>query len=218
MESFVKLLRNILAWEWYQDSVPFRLYIHLLLRANYTTKKWQGTLVQRGQLITSTDHLAHDLNLSIQQIRTGIKKLKSSGYITVKTTNKFSMITVVDYDKTQGSQLTINTPNNNQKTNEQQSTHKQITTTKERKKIKENNKDIIDRLKKDFKNDVFKHSQYSNKILNEFIVYWTEIDSKTDKIKFEKQSAFEVSVRLKRWVENENKYTTQTRKKVSSNR
>ena len=203
MVSFVKLIRSILDWEWYQDPVVFRLYIHLLLRANYTTKKWQGTLVQRGQLITSIDHLARELNLSTQQIRTGIKKLKSTGYITVKTTNKFSLVTIVDYEKTQGNQSTINNPNNNQTTDDQQSTHKQITTTKEGKNFKENNKETIKRRKKDFKNDVFKHSQYSNKILNEFFNYWSQINLTTFKMKWEDSKYFEVKNRLKSWKTKE---------------
>lgn len=218
MIGFIKLPREIAEWEWYQDPVAFRLYIHLILSANYTTKKWRGIIVQRGQFVTSTDHLAHDLFLSKQQIRTGIKKLKSTGYITIKTTNKYSLITVVEYDKTQGSHTSSNKQNNTPATNQTQTDNKQITTTKEGKNIKEKNKETIETRKEDFKNNVFKHSQYSNKILDEFIAYWTEIDSKTNKMKFEKQSAFEISVRLKRWVQNENKYTTQTSKTVSSNR
>jgi biotin operon repressor len=212
MVSFIKLCRDILNWEWYQDSVPFRLYIHLLLRANYTTKKWQGTLVQRGQLITSTDHLAHDLNLSIQQIRTGIEKLKASGYITVVTTNKFSLVTVVDYEKTQGRQSSINNPNNNHITNQQQSANKQITTTKEGKNIKEKNKETIEERKQNFKNDVFKHSQYSNKILNDFFNYWSQINPRTFEMKWEDSNYFEVNNRLNSWKSKEDTWRQKNNK------
>jgi biotin operon repressor len=220
MKGFIKLPREISEWEWYQDPVAFRLFTHLILRANYTTKKWQGTLVQRGQLTTSTDHLAHDLNLSIQQIRTGIKKLKSSGYITVKTTNKFTLITVIDYEKMQGNHTSANKQNNTLATNQTQTDNKQITTTKEGKNNKEKNKVTIEERKQIFKNDVFKYSQYSNEILLAFFNFWSEIDSKSNKMKFEKQTAFEILVRLEKWLANEFRFknNVNTQKNISTNR
>ena len=49
MVGFIFLHRDLLEWEWYQSSEVSRLYIHLLLKANYTDKKWQGNEVKRGQ-------------------------------------------------------------------------------------------------------------------------------------------------------------------------
>jgi len=212
MESFVKLNRSILDWEWYQDPIVSRLYIHLLLRANYTTKKWQGTLVLRGQLITSINHLAHDLLLSTQQIRTGIKKLKTSGYITIKTTTKFTLITVVEYEKMQGSNTSANKQNNTLVTNKTQTDNKQITTTKEGKNIKEKNKETIERRKQNFKNHVFKHSQYSNKILNDFFNYYSETNQATFKMKWEDSKYFEIENRLKSWKNKEENWDTKKSK------
>ena len=113
------------------------------------------------------------------------------------------MITVVEYDKTQGSHTSSNKPNNTPATNQTQTDNKQITTTKEGKNIKEKNKETLETRKEDFKNDVFKHSQYSNKILNDFFNYWSQIDQSTFKMKWEDSNYFEVNNRLNSWKSKE---------------
>ena len=103
MAGFVIIHRNILEWEWYEHPSVSRLYFHLILKVNYTDKKWQGILVSRGQLITSYNHLAIELSLSFQKIRTALQKLQDSGYIKVSSTNRYTLITLHNYDKFQSS-------------------------------------------------------------------------------------------------------------------
>ena len=132
MEGWISLHRKILDWEWYSDANTFRLFIHLLLQANHEDKKWKGQTINKGQLITSLEHLSNQLNLSKQQIRTSINKLKSTHEITVKSTNKFTLITIEKYSEYQNIQKENNTLNNTQSnieiTNKQQTNNKQITT------------------------------------------------------------------------------------------
>lgn len=220
MVGFIFLHRDLLEWEWYQSSEVSRLYIHLLLKANFTDKKWQGNDVKRGQLITSANHLASDLKLSVQQIRTALKKLESSDYITRKTTSKFTLVTIINYDIMQSPSALTNKQTTRQITNQQHSNNNQSTTTKEGNKEKKFNKDKKELRKENFKKQVFEHTQYSNKILNGFFNYWTELDSKSNKMKFEKASAFEISVRIKSWCEKEKSWTKITTKKptLSKNR
>ena len=72
-KGFVKLKRNMLDWEWYQDANTTRVMIHLLLRVNYTTNKWQGNEIKPGELITSLASLSAELKLSENKIRTSLK-------------------------------------------------------------------------------------------------------------------------------------------------
>lgn len=122
MEGWICLYKKLINWEWYQDGNTCRLFIHLLLLANYEDKRWHGILIKRGQLITSSEHLAKDLNLSRQQIRTAINKLKSTNEITTKSTNKYTLITIEKYEDYQ---------NKEDKSNQQESQqlNNQITTT-----------------------------------------------------------------------------------------
>lgn len=71
------------------------------------------------------------------QVRTAIKKLKSTGEITCKSTNRNTVFTVVKYDLYQSD----NKQNNIQITDKQHTDNRQITTTKERKEGKKE-KDI----------------------------------------------------------------------------
>ena len=100
-EGWIKLHRQILNWEWFNDTNTFRLFIYLLLTANYETKKWQGITINRGQILTGRLKLAKTLNLSEREIRTSLNKLKTTNEITIKTTNKYSIITVCKYDNYQ---------------------------------------------------------------------------------------------------------------------
>ena len=135
MEGWIKIHRKILDWEWYQDKYVFSVFIHLLLTANYENKRWQGIEVKQGQIITSVQSLLIGLNknpknpqITTQNIRTALTKLKSTNEITIKTTSKYTIITINKYKDYQ--EVT------NKVTNNQQTTNKQLTTTKEYKNIK----------------------------------------------------------------------------------
>ena len=128
--GFVKISRNILEWEWYQDVVSRCLFIHCILRASWKNKTWKGIEIKRGQFITSLSNLAKEIGFSIQQTRTALDRLLLTGELTNLSTPKYRIITVNNYDKYQAV--------TKQPTNSQQSTNKQInkqpTTIKERKK------------------------------------------------------------------------------------
>lgn len=96
-DTFVKLFRSFISWEWYTDQNTKDVFIHCLLMANWKDKKWKGTVIPRGSFITSISRLSSDLKLSEKKIRTAINHLKQSNDITVKTTNQYSLITVVKY-------------------------------------------------------------------------------------------------------------------------
>ena len=142
MNGWIKLNRKILDWQWYDNKNTFKIFIHLLLKANIETKKWHKEEIKRGQLITSIEHLSKEVGLTYQQTRTAISKLKSTGEITVKTTNKFSLVTVVNYNDYQDKKEETTGKTTDKSTNNQQTNNKQITTTKEYKNNKEDKKDI----------------------------------------------------------------------------
>ena len=96
--GFIVLYRSLLDWEWYGDANTFRLFIHCLLRANHKEKKWQGITIDRGSFVTSYQHLALDLGLTISQVRTSVDKLKMTGEIAHKSHTKYGIITINKYD------------------------------------------------------------------------------------------------------------------------
>lgn len=138
MEGWIKLHRKFLSWEWYNDNNAKIVFIHLLLVANHTDQKWKGITIKRGQKLTSLGHLAKEVNLTVQQTRTAINKLKSTGEITIKTTNKNTLITIVNYDFYQIEKVIITDNKTNNITIKQQINNKQITTNKNDNNIKNN--------------------------------------------------------------------------------
>ena len=112
----INLHRKILGWEWYSDINTCRLFIHMLLKANWREGKFRGTTVPRGSFISSLDRLSEETALTKRELRTAISHLKMTGEVTVKTTNRYSVFTVENYDLYQH----CDTQKDNQETNEGQ--------------------------------------------------------------------------------------------------
>ncbi|OLR58265.1 hypothetical protein BHF70_00660 [Anaerostipes sp. 494a] len=98
--------------------------------------------MKRGSIVSSYEKLAAETGLSVMQVRTSVKKLKSTGEITCKSSNKNTVFTVVKYDLYQSD----NKQNNRQLTDKQQTDNNQITTTKERKEGKKEKNNNIKRF------------------------------------------------------------------------
>lgn len=127
-DGFITLHRQIEEWEWYTDIPVKTLFIHLLIKANHKDEKWQGKIIKRGQRITSIEHLALETGLSKQQVRTAIKKLKSTHEISTQATNKYTLITIENYSHFQDKKEKSNKQITHKATNKQQTNNKQITT------------------------------------------------------------------------------------------
>ena len=106
----------------------------MLLKANHKDGNWQGHEIKKGQFITSAQTISNDTKLSLQVVRTLLKKFELTNEIIVKSTNKFTMLTICKYECYQDESNTTN----KQLTNKQQTTNKQLTTNKNDKNNKEN--------------------------------------------------------------------------------
>lgn len=138
--GYVKLHRQLIDWEWYQDANTMRLFIHCLIKANYEEKKWKGITIEAGSFATSSMTLADELHLTRAQIRRSIYNLQSTQEIATKTTNKITIIKVLNWAKYQETETTKTTSKKATKEPATQPTNsQQTTTTKEikNKRIKE---------------------------------------------------------------------------------
>lgn len=88
-------------WEWFADAETLQLFLYLLLTANYEEKKWKDITIRRGQLVASLSGLASSLNMSVKKIRVRLNRLADSGTIITEWTNKYSVITICNYDSYQ---------------------------------------------------------------------------------------------------------------------
>lgn len=122
--GWISIHRKFKDWEWYGDSKIVHLFLHCLLKANHKPSKWRGQDITAGQFITSQTHLSEETGLSVMQVRTILNKLKVTGELTVKITNKYSIISITNWDSHQDDNRQVNT----QVTDNQQASNNQITT------------------------------------------------------------------------------------------
>jgi len=153
MEGWIKLHRQLLEWEWYDEPNTFRLFMHCLLKANHKDKMYRGQLVKSGSFLTSRDLLASETGLTTQQVRTSLKRLESTNEITTKKSKKGTVLQIVKYIAYQHDNQQNNQRFNQQLTNNQPTANQQLTTNKNDNnekniyKIEDKAKKIIERFK-----------------------------------------------------------------------
>ena len=81
--------------------------------------------------MTGRKVLSEQTGLSERQIRTALDHLKSTGEVTIKTTNKYSLITIVNYGKFQDIPETATSKTTSILTNNRPATDQQPTTKKQ---------------------------------------------------------------------------------------
>lgn len=146
MQGYIKLFRKLVDWEWYGDPVVKSVFIDLLINANYKVKQWQGQTVNPGELVTSVSSIAERNGLSVQQVRTALKKLEKTGEINKRSTNKNTLIIVLNYRRYQELSDCETEDCNKQATNNQQSNNNQSTTTKKDKNVKKEKNEEKERV------------------------------------------------------------------------
>lgn len=142
-QGYIKLFRQIVDWEWYDDIPTCRLFIHLLLKVNHADRNWQGKKIERGSCITSLASLSTETNLTVKQIRRALSNLSKTGEIEKIGANQNTLIIVLKYVDFQGPTSVEGKQKANggqtkdmQKTNEGQTKGKQRATNNNVKNIK----------------------------------------------------------------------------------
>lgn len=141
--GYVKLHRQLIDWEWYHDANTMRLFIHCLIKANYEEKKWKGITIEAGSFATSSMTLADELHLTRAQIRRSIYNLQSTQEIATKTTNKITIIKVLNWAKYQETETTKTTSKKATKEPATQPTNNQQTTTTKNIRSKEYKEEVL---------------------------------------------------------------------------
>ena len=99
--GYIKLHRKLLDWGWYKDPNTKAVFLHLLLTANFTESEYMGVKIHPGQTVIGRKALAKTLGMSEKNVRTALKHLKMTNEVAIKATNKFSVVTIVGWEKYQ---------------------------------------------------------------------------------------------------------------------
>lgn len=193
--GYIKIYRKIVETAFFKNPVCVQLAILCLVKANHKQQKiilnQKEVILERGQFVSGLFSLSHEMHTSMQKVRTALKILSNCGFLTRKSTNKFSIITIEKYGQYQDGECLSNNQNNKPVTNKQQTNNKQITT---------DNNDKNDKNDKNVKNVTTSSSQkfaFSGDILKipeashlKFIKAFPEIDLNRE---YEKMDAWLVS-------------------------
>ena len=123
-QGFIYLHRKLKSHWIFQESDYLKTWIHLLFDAAYEDGSMlvgkQIVQLKRGQLVFGRKAYGAKIGLSEGRLRRFLNLLKSEGMIDQQTTNKFSIISIINYDDYQ--------THDKQTTNKQLSNDKQTTT------------------------------------------------------------------------------------------
>jgi len=128
----------------YKDSYAYHLATHLIYRANHKDNKMvfngDEIIIKRGQVLTGRYKLAQETGIGISTIRRKLKLLQKIGFLTIKTTNKFSIVTIVKYSSYQEYKASGGQQVSHQETHQQD---QQKTTNNNVKNVKNNNNILL---------------------------------------------------------------------------
>ena len=203
-ESWIKIYRKFEEWEWFQSAEMVQLFICLLINASPLPKRWKGMIIERGQLMTSYESLHNKTGLSIRTLRTCLGRLEEKGEIIREATNKFSIITICNYDCYQdGDFESDKQTTSNGQTND---THQP-----KPKKTKEEIKADTERRMKKFYTSLIPFVQtYGKQMVREFYDFWSETNKSGSKMRWEQQTTWVLEKRLAYWSRNDKSYKSKS--------
>ena len=141
--GYLKLYRSMRQWGWYKDANTMRVFVHLLLSANWEESEYMGVKICAGEAVYGRKKYAAALGLSEQQVRTAMQHLQKTGEIsTIKATNRFSVIKIEKWALYQSQDAESNQQPNQRATSNQPAINQQLTTSKNNKNIRNKEDDI----------------------------------------------------------------------------
>ena len=102
MNSWTRIDRSLLDWEYFKDRNTLQVYIYCLLKINYKDTTYKGQLIPAGSFATTIKEIAESTGLTYKQVRTALDHLKScqnegtieGTILEVSKTSNFLIITV----------------------------------------------------------------------------------------------------------------------------
>lgn len=106
--GWVKVPRKLLEESIFQDAIVLQVWLYCQLKAAY--KPMQAIVgkrrveLQEGQLIYGRKTVSERLNITEGKLRSAIKQLERMGMIHVESAQRYSIITVLDWQESYNKQ------------------------------------------------------------------------------------------------------------------
>lgn len=134
MDGWLKLYRSILDSAVFKDAEVLKVWIWLICNVAFeqhdTICYGKVITIKPGQIATGRKKIAQCTDLNENKVYRALTVLKSLGNIEIKATNKYSIITVVNWDKYQdenGKRTSSEQQNNSRTTTDEQQNNSKTT-------------------------------------------------------------------------------------------
>jgi hypothetical protein len=128
-EGWIKLHRQCIERGWFKNRDLWAFWTFCLLKASHSRVRllvgFQQVELEPGQFVFGLKKASEEMGLSIRTIRTCLDKLETMGNLARKTTNKFSIITITNWDTYQGDESASDKQSDKQATSKRQASDKQ---------------------------------------------------------------------------------------------
>ena len=145
--GWIKVHRKILFHPFFQDSELLHLFLYCMAKANHHDGKFllkgQDVSIKRGQFLFGRKKASQDTGIKQSSVYRKMMILKNLEILDINPNNKFSLVTVQDYDKYQDVPSSIEQQAGQQVNNRRTSSEQQLDTNKNYKKEKNYNKKKI---------------------------------------------------------------------------
>ena len=146
MQGYIKIHRQLLGSPVFDNPELLKVWIWCLLKASHKEHiqlvGLQEQLLLPGQFIFGRIKAAQELKLSESKIFRLIKKLEKMQNIHIKSNNKYSVVTIVNWGLYQGNGMESEQQTEQQMNNKRTTNEQQMNTNKNDKNVKKDKKDI----------------------------------------------------------------------------
>ncbi len=142
--GWIKLWRKSVDSPSFKNPLLWHFWEYCLLKASHREIKimigFQEIQLLPGQFIYGRQKASTETGLSERNCRTCLKNLEKSGNLTSKVTNKFSIITIINWATYQGNDYESDQQSDQQVTSKRPASDQQVTTYKNDKNVKNDKK------------------------------------------------------------------------------
>jgi len=153
VEGWIKLYRKLIENPIFLKPELLQLFIYCLLKANHETQRiifnGQEIEIKSGQFITGREVMGRDLKQNPITTYKRLKVLENLQILNIKSNNKFSVVTVLNWELYQSEEMKRNSKRNNKGT-----TREQQGNTNKNDKNDKNEKNIYIGLSENMKNAI----------------------------------------------------------------
>jgi hypothetical protein len=96
--GYVKLHREAIDHEVFQDEWLWKLFCWCVLKANFKADNFKGEFVPRGSFVTGRMRAAEELGAAPSRVYRGLRRLEELGCITTKANSNWTTVTVCNYN------------------------------------------------------------------------------------------------------------------------